>query len=39
MLQGGKVLGPTLPSKTDLLDYGEQHSYHIIQYVINQFAR
>ena len=37
MLQGGKVLGTPLPSETDLLDYGGQHSYHIIQYV-NQFA-
>ena len=33
MLQGGKVLAPTLPGETGLLDYGGQHSYHIIQYV------
>ena len=37
MLQGGKVLGTYL-DETGLLDYGGQHSYHIIQYVINQFA-
>ena len=33
MLQGGKVLNPTLSSETGFLDYGGQHSYHIIQYV------
>ena len=35
MLQDGKVLGTHLTGETGLLDYGGQHSYHIIQYVIN----
>ena len=37
MLQGRKVLGTHLARRNRSLDYDNQHSYHIIQYV-NQFT-
>ena len=38
MLQDGKVLGTHLAWRNWPFKHDDQHSYHIIQYVINQFA-